>query len=176
MTIKTNRTKLDQGFTLVETLFYIAGVITLLSIIVITLFNTYDWYRTSIVYPRVNQDGSLIISRIGNDIRSGSALNPAQNVFNVSNGAIGITGLDASQNSVSYYYFLQNGRIAYQKNGGETEYLSPANVHVSKLQFNQLDTPISTAVRVVVDIGYKTKTGTTTNTYSTLGIMRNSYE
>jgi Tfp pilus assembly protein FimT len=167
---------LKAGFTLVETLFYIAGVITLLAVIVIALSNTYDWYRLTVAYPRVNQDGTLIVSRIGNDIRSGSALNTAQNVFNVPNGAIGITGLDTSKNPVSYYYFLQNGRIAYQKNGGTTEYISPAYLYVSKLQFNEITTPISTAVRFVVQIDYKTQNGTTTNTYGSLGIMRNSYE
>lgn len=175
MFTQTN-TNLKRGFTLVETLFYIAGMVALLVVIIFMLINSYDWYRTTVVYPRADQDGSLAISRIENDIRSGSSLNTAQNSFNTSSGSVGLTGLDSSGASVTYYYALQNGRIAYQKNGGATEYITPAYLTVTRLQFNQIDTPISTAIRTVIDITYPTKTGTTTNSYSALSIMRNSYE
>lgn len=168
--------KKTNGFSLVETLFYVAGVVLLLFLIITILFNGQNWYNTAIIYPRVNTDGSLIASRIGNDIRAGSSLNAGQNIFNATNGSIGINAKDASNNSVTYYYYIQNGRIAYQKNGGTIEYISPANFWVSKLQFNQIDTAVTTAVRFVVNIDYKTKTGTTTNTYSSVAIMRNLYK
>jgi hypothetical protein len=175
MFTQTN-THSKRGFTLVETLFYIAGMVALLVVIIFMLINSYDWYRTTVVYPRADQDGSLAISRIENDIKSGSSLNTAQNSFNTTSGSIGVTGLDSTGTSVTYYYALQGGRITYQKNGGATEYITPAYLTVTRLQFNQIDTPISTAIRTVIDITYSTKTGTTTNTYSSLSIMRNTYE
>jgi hypothetical protein len=170
------QTNTTRGYTLIEMLFYIAGAVLFLGLIVTLFFNTDTWYRAAIIYPRINQEGAAIVGRIGNDIRSGSTLNSTQNVFGVTNGAIGINALDASRNAVTYYYYLQNGRIMYRKNGGTAEYASPDNVYISKMRFDQIDTPISTAVRFVVDIDYSTKTGTTTNSYSSLSIMKNSYE
>jgi len=169
------QTKTKRGFTLVETLFYIAGVILLLGVIVMTLINTYELYRYNVIYPRYNQEGVLAASRIENDIRSGVSLITAQKVFNTASGAIGINATDTSGNAVTYYYALQNGRIIYNKNGGANQFISPSNLTVTTLQFNEINTPLSVAIRFAIDISYSTKAGTTTHSYTSLGILRNSY-
>lgn len=168
--------KKTTGFTLIETLFYVVGAAVFLALIVTMFTSTKDWYRTAIIYPRVNHDGSTIVSRIGSDIRSGVTLNAAQNVFAATNGAIGINGLDSTRTAVTHRYYLLNGRIKYQRNGGTVEDVSPANLYVSKMRFDQVTSPISTGVRLDLNLDYATENGTTTKTYSSFSIMRNAYQ
>ncbi len=168
--------KKTTGFTLIETLFYVVGAAVFLALIVTMFTSTRDWYRTAIIYPRVNYDGSTIVTRIGSDIRSGVTLNSAQNVFATTTGAIGINGLDASRTAVTHRYYVQNGRIKYQRNGGIVEDVSPANLYVSKMRFDQVTSPISTGVRLELNLDYATENGTTTKSYSSFSILRNAYQ
>jgi hypothetical protein len=172
------RINLQRGFTLVETLFYAVGVALLLGVIVTMLYYALGWYRYATVSPRVDAAGSLIVDRIEDDLRAGLSLNSSQDTFNVALGSIGVNALDSSKNPVTYYYAVQSGKIVYQKNSGATQTISPSDLYVSRLQFNELDSADSKAIHFTVGIDYPIPTGggTTTNTYSGLAIMRNSYQ
>ncbi len=164
-----------KGFTLVETLFYIGGVVLLLGVIVTTLINTYTWYQEVVAYPRVDTQTTLALSRIISDIRGGETINAGQSTFNVDTGTLSITGLDANGITKTSVYSLSNNRITLQTNAGTTQFLTPASLRITRLRFNQLNTALSSAVRAEIQAEYQTRSGTTTTTYSSLGILKNSY-
>lgn len=166
----------QKGFTLVETLLYAVGSALLLAVIATSISYSYRWYRNIVLIPNLDQTAGLLIDRISRDIRAGDTLDSGQSVFNSASGSIGINALDVSKNPVTHYYTLQNGHIMYQMNGGTSARVSPANVTVSELRFTQIATPLSNAVRVTISIEYISNNGTSTNTYSALAIMRNSYQ
>jgi hypothetical protein len=163
----------NSGFTLVEMLFYSAGVVLLLAVITGMIYSAYTWYQMAIVVPRVDQVGLSIMSNIVSDIRAGKIINIGQSVFGNSNGVISLNTLPSD---ASKFYALQNGRIIYQENGGAVKYLSPIDVNVSKFYLSQITSPNSSAVRIDLEITYQTKNGTKINTYTDLAILKNSYQ
>ncbi|MDE1975175.1 MAG: hypothetical protein KGI49_01550 [Patescibacteria group bacterium] len=164
------------GFTLVETLIYATGLVLLTGVIVSVLYYGYGWYRFVTVSPRVDQVGTLVLERLEGGIRAGRALDSSKDIFDVPAGSIGLNALDTSKNSISYEYYLENGRIMYSQNGGTAASITPADLYVSQLRFHEIATSVSTAIHFSVSIDYPTKNGTTTNSYSGLAIMRNSYQ
>ena len=167
--------KEKNGFTLVEALFYAAGVVLLLGAIVAMLFYSYSWYLVATTVPRVDREGILLVSRIAEDLRAGESINVGQSLLEIPEGAISI---DSKINYINFnkYYVLQNGRIIYKENGGEIKYLSSENMNISQLKFFRILTPVSEAMRFELGITYATKDGTKTNTYSDMVILRNSYQ
>ncbi|MDO8430363.1 MAG: hypothetical protein Q7S72_00010 [Candidatus Taylorbacteria bacterium] len=164
-----------RGFTLVETLFYIAGLVLLLLVISTILLYMYDWYRVVTIGPRVEQVGLTLVDKITRDIHGSGVIDTAQSSLNTTNGALALTGtLDSVP--VTRRFSLLNGCVAYQQNGGVATCLSPNGMTVTRLLFIQADTPISTAVKFDIDIAYRTKQGTTTKIYSGFAILRQSYE
>ena len=160
---------------MVETLFYIAGLLVLLTVITITLFYMYNWYQTATLPLRVDSTGSTLIDRIVREVRSSEVVNSSDSVLSSNNGALSITKT-ANSVSTTTKFALSNGYVTMQLNGGTISNLSPNGMTVTKLYFKNPSTSISSAVRVDIDIAYKTKQGTTTRTFSGFSLLRQSYE
>lgn len=171
MNLITNK---KSGFTLLETLLYAAGLILILAGIVTFIFYMYEWYRKATVPSRVDMIGVTLLSKIGNDIRSSNVVNDADSSFSVSNGAISVTSTNNSVSTTTKYY-IQSGAIKYKLNTGSADNISPNDVYVSGFSINKLTTSVSTAIRIQLNLDYATKAGTTTNTYTNLITLRQSY-
>jgi Tfp pilus assembly protein PilW len=92
----------NRGFTLVETLFYIAGLILLLLVISTILLYMFNWYKKVTIEPRVDQVGTLLVDRIVRDIHTSGTINSSQSSFNTTNGSLSVTGDIDSVSTVSY--------------------------------------------------------------------------
>ncbi len=166
----------QKGFTLVETLIYIAGAVIVIGMIVSMLYYAYSWYGRVSEPSRVDQIGSALVNKLLGDIRGGQSIDLPQSSFATNNGTLTIDTLTPSLTNVIKHYALQNGRIIYQENSGDIQYLTPSDITVSQFYLNQATTTVSSAIRFSVNIDYLTKTGTSTNTYSGMAILRNSYQ
>jgi Tfp pilus assembly protein FimT len=171
MYTKTN----NKGFTLVETLVYIAGLALLLAVLSTIFIYMYDWYRAVTIVPRVDQAGSTLVDRITRDLRTGESINLGQSALNTANGALSVTGTIDS-NQVTKRFSLSNGYLSYEENGSAPSNLSPNGMTVSRLYFTNVTSPESSAVKFDIDITYNTKQGSTTKTYGGFVILRQSYE
>ncbi|MEN9912621.1 MAG: hypothetical protein RLY66_29 [Candidatus Parcubacteria bacterium] len=163
------------GFTLVEVLVYTAGLVLLLGAMATSLVYMNNWYQRSTIGPRVDRVGSSVIDRIVRDIRSGDAINGSQSLLEVSTGALSLSYTSESGSGTTYSA-LQSGRVIHRIDSGSTEYLSPEDMTVSRLYFKQIITQESRAVRVEMDITFSIKDEVQTRTYSSVAILRNSYE
>lgn len=164
-----------KGFTLIETLFYIGGLVLLLLTISTILLYMYDWYRSVTLAPRVDQVGITLVDKIVKDIHISSVVNAGGSILNSNNGALSLSGtIDSAP--VTKRFSLINGCVAYELNGSTATCLSPNGMTATRLNFNQVTSSISTAVRFDIDISYRAKQGTTTSTYSGFAILKQSYE
>ena len=167
----------NRGFTLIETLVYIAGVVLILGIIVDVLFYAYRWYGTVYATSRVDQVGISLVDRLINDIRSGQSVDNGSRSFSINSGSLSITTLTAPATTMTKSYAVSGGRVTYRENVGTTQYLSPNDLYISQFRIEEpLITPASSAIRFTVSIDQMTRTGTTTSNYSGMAIMRNSYK
>lgn len=171
MYITTNK----KGFTLVETLFYIGGLVLLLGVISTIFIYMYDWYKVVTIEPRVDQVGITLVDKIVKDIHAGATINGSESSFGTTNGSVSVTGSINAVDVIKKYSILGTC-MAYQQDSGATTCISPNGMTVSRFYLTQVDSPISTAIRFDIDISYKTKQGTTTKTYSSFAILRQSYE
>ncbi|HEX7724806.1 MAG TPA: hypothetical protein VF438_03680 [Candidatus Paceibacterota bacterium] len=165
----------QRGFTLVETLTYGAGLVIILGGLSIFLFYLYSWYRTATIPTRADAAGLTLMSQITNDIRVANTINSIASSFNVANGVISMTTSSGS-NSTTTVYSLENGHIVSKVGTAATSTVSAADSYISGFYIQQLTTPNSIAVRVEIDIDYSIKGATSTNVYSDLAILRQSYE
>jgi Tfp pilus assembly protein PilV len=171
MSIPTN----TRGFTLIETLFYMVGLLILLAAMTSFLYYMYDWYQRSTVVPRMDRIGVNVVDTLVKDIRSGTTVNGAQSSFGITQGALSFAAT-VGAGTVTKYFSLNSGRLVYQENGGAIAYISPTDVSISRFYVMATSTPLSEAVKFDVDITYSLRTGSTTRTYSGFTVLRQSYE
>lgn len=153
---------------------YAVGVVLLIGTLAGFMFYMYNWYQYATVSSKVDQLGLTLVDRIVRDVRSGSNIDLAQSSFDTANGAIFIN-TKVGGVATTKEFLLSSGRVQYRENGGTAQYLSPANMSVSRLWFTNLPTPISKAVRVELEITYDTKSGAVTHGFNGLSILRQSY-
>ena len=165
----------NKGFTLIETLFYIAGLIIFLSVISTVLIYMNDWYRNATIPSRVDQAGIIILDKITKDIHGSGTINDAYSSFNTDNGILSLTAVNNSVQIIKKFSLL-NGCVSYQIDSGTATCISPNGMTVTRLSFTEATSTISTAIKFDIDIEYRIKQATTTKTFSSFAILKQSYE
>ncbi len=126
--LKTKKSKLNKGFTLVEFLIYmgiIAILIVVLTDILVAIFNT---QLSSQSNSQVTQDGRYIYSRLTYDINRAQSISIPANL-----GSISAT-LVASISGSTYTYATSSGNLTLT-NGGTSYILNSPDTKVSGLSF-----------------------------------------
>ncbi|MBU6231311.1 MAG: hypothetical protein KGI45_00470 [Patescibacteria group bacterium] len=166
--------KPKNGFTLVEVLVYIFGLVLLVGAISGFLYYVYGWYRAVTVAPRADQVAISLITKLEYDLHSGSTIS----TITSASSAQGSTTIVSTVNSVSTTttYALVGNRMTWQQNGGPIEYLTPSDISVTGFYLTKLTTPESTAVRFEIDLSYDSSHATTTTAYDGLAILDQSYQ
>jgi len=167
--------KNNKGFTLVETLFYIAGLVLLLLTISTIFIYSYKWYSIMTIEPRVNSSGIIAVDRITKEIHDYEDVDTINSVLNNDNGVLVITNT-VNTNTFTKRFYIQNGCIYFLQESGVGGCITPNGMTVSKLRFARLTNSLSSAVTFDIDISYKTQQGTTTKTFGSFAILKQSYE
>lgn len=163
-----------RGFTLIETLTYGAGIIIILGGVVMFLFYLYNWYRSATIPTRVDTAALAIMNQITTDLRASNTLNDSVNYYNQPIGQISMTSI-AGTNSTTTVYYLERGAIKSTVGTSATTTVSAGDIWVSAFIVRKLTTPVSMAIRIELHIDYSLRGATTTNTYTDLAILRQSY-
>lgn len=164
-----------RGFTLVELLIYAAGMIILLGVIITLIYNIYNIYRDATIGPRVDRIGISLIDRITKDVRTGISVDLSQSSLNVPAGSLTLNA-QIGPTLITKNIRLNDGRLTYQETGlGEYD-LTPDNVTISRFLLNQINTPISDALRFEIEIMYNTRNGIETKQFDGVAVLRHSYE
>lgn len=166
----------NTGFTLIETLTYGVGIIIVLGGIVVFLVSLYNWYRSATIPTRADEVGMTLLARIMADVRGANATNDAYSIYNSQNGKLSLTALSSSGTATTTVYALEGGVMQHKVNTTATTTASPSDVQVSAFYIKKLTTPISTVVRVEVDVTYSLKGESHTSVYNGLAVLRQSYE
>ncbi|MES3031412.1 MAG: hypothetical protein V4697_03310 [Patescibacteria group bacterium] len=164
-----------RGFTLIETLFYIVGVILFLFVISALFIYMYSWYRRVTIDPRVDHAGIVLVDTLVRGIRGGETVNLGQSSLATNNGALSLTGT-VNLVDITKRFSLSNGRVLYEQTSSPSSYISPSGMTVSRMYFTNLTSPLSSAVKFDIDISYAVKGSTITKTYSGFAILKQSYE
>lgn len=173
--MKNKLSKNKKGFSLVEILIYVAGMVLIIGLVGFLISQIYGIYREITVEQRIDRVGISVVDFMTREIRRGEYINIGESILNVANGTLSLNTIE-SGNDIKKVFSIDNNRVAYEIDDGGIEYLSPENLNVTGLSFTQIVTPISTAIRYNLDIEYNTKDGLQTRSYNGLAILRYSYD
>ena len=164
-----NFQKTNKGFSLIETIVYVAIFSILLASVSSATSLLFSSYQKTKVVRRIENSAILSMDRMVRDIRNASSVDAANSVFNVPYGALSLVS-----GATTTKYYLSNGQIYVEENGNTLGPMTLSNVNVSSLVFNYISTGTSEAIRVRMTISGSLSMPAK-NFYDT-AVLRGSYQ
>ena len=165
----------NKGFTLVELLVYISGLLALGSVLVLMIVQFYGLYKEIIIVPRADRTALLLVDRIKKDIRSASSVDLFDSQFGTTNGVLILNHQDEGI-VVSKSFFVENGIVKYVEGSSPPISLSSSDFVVSNFNFNYVSAGVSQGIRFNIELQFKSRQGIDTRSYTGFAILRESYE
>ncbi len=170
--MKINRKK---GFSLIEMLFYTAGLVIVLGAIIYLLMQMYGLYKKLTIEPRVDRVGIAIIDRIVRDVRTGDSIDLSNSELDTDAGTLMVSSFE-NEVSIAKKFAYDSERVTYTENAGTANFLTPDDMRVTRLYFAQSTSTVSQAMKVELDITYTADKETKTKSFNGFAILRHSYE
>lgn len=164
-----------KGFTLIELVIYVAGLLILISVMILLIVQFYVLYREIIAVPRADRAGLTIVDRITKEIRAGDSIDLLNSQFNNTNGVLEFDSVE-SGTVISKSFYLENGKAMYSRGLESPVSLTSRDLYVSNFYFTLVPTDVSTGIKFDLEIQFLTQNGTETKAYTGFSILRESYE
>ncbi len=164
-----------KGFTLLELLIYIGGLLAIGTVMVMIIIQFYGLYKEIISIPRADRVGLSLVDQITKEIRSADQIDALNSQFSTTTGVFDFDSV-VSGVTTSKKFFVQNGIVKYQEGSNDAVSLSPKDLYVSNFNFTLVSTSVSEAVRFNLELQFKTRNATETKAYTGFAILRESYE
>lgn len=164
----------QKGFTLIELVIYMAGMLALGSVLILMITQFYGLYREVIAVPRADRTGLILVDRITKEIRSATAIDVINSQFDTTSGVLALTVVNNGVNTNKTFY-VQDGVVRLQ-DGGSLVNLSTSDFVVTNFNFNFVPADVSQAVRFTLELQFESREGLQTKQYSGFAILRESYE
>jgi Tfp pilus assembly protein PilW len=163
------------GFTLVETIVYVAMLALILLVVVNTVISISSSYASTKVYADIDQNAATAMERIVREIRGATSIDSTDSTLGSSPGRLVLNTTDASGNPTTVDFYLNNGILKLNEGGSYTGPLTASTTDITTLEFQQLSSGISTAVRVAMTISATEGHYTAQENFYDTVILRNSY-
>ncbi len=139
-----------QGFSIIETVVYLALLIIVSVLVIqniILLFKNYNIVKTNqeIEYNAIN-----IIDKISRDIKDSKNVIVNESVFSIPQGSL---SLNTASGSIKYYF--EDNKIKYMKDGNYFSNLSTKNIFVDNFKFYYINATNTEAIRL--ELGLRSK-------------------
>lgn len=166
----------QKGFTLVETIVYLALFVILLVGIINSVLMLTGSYRNVRVSRSIESSAINTMDRIIREVRNADSIDYSQSNFGINPSALSLNTIDESGNSGTVRFYVQGNRVYLQENGVVSGPLTNANVTVSSLVFRNITSTSSTAVKVEMSIS-STSTNSVfiTRDFQGTAVIRGSY-
>lgn len=174
MKIKYSHKK-TAGFSLIELMVYMTGLLVLGGVLILMLIQFYSLYKEIVSLPRADRTGLLLVDRITKEIRSANQIDAFESQFGTTNGVLDFDSVTDGVTTEKRLY-VEDGIVKYQEDSGTPISLSSKDFTVSNFNFTSVNTSVSEAVRFNLELEFQTRSGTTTKSYIGFAILRESYD
>ncbi len=168
-----------SGFTIVELLVYLAGLLALGTVMVLIIVQFYGMYKEIIMVPRSDRVALSLVDRITKEIRSADSIDTLQSQFGTTSGVFDFDSVSSGVTTEKRFY-VENGIVKYSENlgtfGSKVQNITPKDLFVSNFNFTLVSTPVSEAVRFNLELEFETRNSIETKSYTGFAILRESYE
>lgn len=166
--------KNQKGFTLIELVVYIAGLVMLSTVMALLIVQFYMLYKEIIAIPRADRTGLLVVDRITKEIRSADKIDTIQSQFGTTNGVLSLYKKNDDIDSTERFY-IENSKIM-NTTDDKTESITSTDFDVTNLNFISVQTPVSQGIKFTIELQFKTRKGLETKSYTGFALLRESYE
>ena len=141
------RTRTTGGFSLIETIVYIALFVGLAALLIDSLIVMSKAYGESRASRDVLESSEVSLERVVREVRDASSIDGTMSRFDVANGALALKGIvNGSDRNVTFS--LSGGQLFVSVNGDSAVPLSDPHVSVDSLVFRQVVAGPAQSVRV----------------------------
>lgn len=170
--------QIKKGFSLIETIIYISGLVLIVLAISGLTIKTLSFYKDIVIVPRTDQSAIAVVDKIVKDIRSGISVDTNNSLLNTGLGSL---TLNSQENGIllTKKFGYEDGKVYYEETSGvnvQRTSLTPDDFEVTEIRFTRIYTGISEAIRVDLDFTYQNRGENITKEYTGLAILRKSYE
>lgn len=166
-----------SGFTLLETIVYMAILVVLLGVIVNAVLLLTTHYR-AVRNTREMEDSAIAsFDKMTRDIRDANGFVASSTVLNVANGSLTLINRDSSTGSATTTeFYVEDDRLLIKENGVVIGPLTKQSVKVTALIFRRIDTQSSTAFKIEMSMqSDQAAPNVISNNFYTTVVMRGSY-
>ncbi|HEY1037484.1 MAG TPA: type II secretion system protein [Candidatus Paceibacterota bacterium] len=142
----------SKGFTLIESLVYIALLVILFVGIVQAVAMLSSSYRSVRTVRSVESSATQAIDRMAREIRNADEVNAAQTVFDNNPGSLSLLTSDDEGNESTLRFHVSGGRLMLEENGSSLGPVTAADVVVTSLVFRSFATTTSAAVKIELNL------------------------
>jgi type II secretory pathway pseudopilin PulG len=163
----------SKGFTLLETLVYVAVLATITALVTTTLISMLRPAVRVRAAQALTAGANDTLERMSREIRNSYDIDTLQSSFGTNPGTLALRMMDGAVQETHTFY-LSGSRLMLNDNG-TVGALSADSVAVTSLVFYELSTPVSKGVRIELELSTTTSAGTRSETFYTTLMLRDSY-
>ena len=133
-----NNNRQKQGFSLIETVLYVA-LFTLLSTLTINTFiSTIKSFNDLRVSRNINDSSVQILERLTRDIKSATVVDIANSTFITSPGRLTLSTMSASGTPLTVEYYVSGTQLRIKENGVDKGSLMTSRTKIDALVFRYI--------------------------------------
>ena len=162
--------KKEGGFTLVETLFYISIFVVLFLVVINAMILMLRSFKQTMVNRDLLQ-GGVAMERMSREIKNGV------NITTATTGDLDFFVNDENNpgNTITYHFLLVGTKILAKSNNIDIGDVTSPNISVTALNFTQINTVNSKAVKISLTVQSNRFGSTRTETFYDTVVLRGSY-
>ncbi len=137
-----------RGFTLVETVIYIAFV-AILSVLATeaTMIMMRSFYTLRLT-NNINQSATVALERMSREIRNSYDIDATESTLGANPGRLTLKTKDSVGSNTTIEFYISGGQIRIKEGGGDKGSLMTKNATVTNLVFRQIATINSKAIKI----------------------------
>lgn len=166
--------KNKRGFSLVETIIYVAFFAGLISAMIFGLAVSFKAYSFTRAKRQISIDANLAIERIVREVRQASSINDGSSSFGVNPGVLVLNSIDTSGNPVTVKFSVVNDVISVTENSVLVGGITSGFTDVENLTFTKLTTPVGAGVKIDLRVR-STKGVSNTADFHNTAMLRGAY-
>jgi len=167
--------KNNRGVGLMEAIIYVAILAVVSTLAVNSLLMMMKSFSHARLMRDINSSAEVAMERITRDARLAYDIDADGSVLGSNPGRLLLNTLDSGGSPTTMDFYLDNGALMVAEDGGAGQPLSAPLAEVTSLVFYKIETPISKAVKIEMELkATNTRYERTAKFYDTV-ILRGSY-
>lgn len=163
------------GFSLVETLFYVALLALSLLVVMQTLVVLTRSYTTFRDAERIERDAALSLERMVREVRGANNIADAGSVFGVHPGRLRLNTTTAAGGTRTVEFSVSGGALLLTEDGAALGALTSSTTNVSSIVFRKITTARSQGVKIEMTLTAGSDAAARSENFYATAVLRNSY-